>query len=130
VFEEYEWHPESKCADANGEPANRQTVGLLQRRHITIDHIVYIGRESNHLEDVDAGLVRTGDGTYTEYTDARRDYWRKLVMPALKRIPLKAWVRDTGKSAVILIDARLGRRRPRARHQALLIAYAKKKGAL
>ena len=76
------------------------------------------------------GLVRTGDGTYTEYTDARRDYWRKLVMPALKRIPLKAWVRDTGKSAVILIDARLGRRRPRARHQALLIAYAKKRGVL
>jgi hypothetical protein len=46
VFEEYEWHPEPKCADANGEPANKQTVGLLQRGHITIDHIVYIGRAS------------------------------------------------------------------------------------
>src|SRR5687767_8130988 len=34
VFEEYEWHPETKCADANGEPANKQTVGLLHRRHI------------------------------------------------------------------------------------------------
>ena len=33
-------------------------IGLLCRRHITIDHIIYIGRESNQLEDVDAGRVR------------------------------------------------------------------------
>jgi hypothetical protein len=54
----------TKCADANEEPANRQTIGLLQRRHITIDHIIYIGRESNQLEDVDAGLVRKGDDRF------------------------------------------------------------------
>jgi hypothetical protein len=69
VFEEYDWHPEPKCADANGAPANKQTIGLLQRRHITIDHIIYIGRESNQLEDVDAGLIRASDG-YTEYPDS------------------------------------------------------------
>ena len=31
---------EPKCADANGEPANKQPIGLLHRRHITIDHII------------------------------------------------------------------------------------------
>ena len=40
VFEEYEWHPESKCADVNGEPVGKQTIGLLHRRHITIDHVI------------------------------------------------------------------------------------------
>ena len=129
VFEEYEWHPEPKCADANGEPASKQTIGLLHRRHITIDHVIYIGRESNQLEDVDAGLVRAGDG-YTEYPDPRRDYWQRAVVPALNQISLKAWQRDTGKSAVILIDARRGRRRPHAKHRKLLIAYARKCGAL
>ena len=72
VFDEYEWHLESKSADANGQPASKQTIGLLQRRHIAIDHVIYIGRESNQLEDVEAGLVRASDG-YTEYPDPRRD---------------------------------------------------------
>ena len=39
VLEEYEFHPESKCADANGNPCTKQTVGLLQRRHIQIEQI-------------------------------------------------------------------------------------------
>jgi len=64
------------------------------------------------------------------YPDPRRDYWRETVVPALKQIPLKAWQRDTGKSAVILIDARRGRRRPHAKHRALLVAYARKHGIL
>jgi hypothetical protein len=57
VFEEYEWHPESKCADALGEPAGKQAIGLLQRRHVSVDQIIYIGRESNQLEEVDAGTI-------------------------------------------------------------------------
>ena len=129
VFDEYEWHPESKSAAANGEPAGKQTIGLLHRRHITIDHVMYIGRESNQLEDVDAGLVRASDA-YTEYPDPRRDYWQRAVVPALKQISLKSWQRDTGKSAVILIDARRGRRRPHAKHRALLIMYARRRGLL
>jgi hypothetical protein len=115
--------------NGNGEPANKQTIGLLHRRHITIDHVIYIGRESNQLEDVDAGLVRASDG-YTEYPDPRRDYWRTTVVPALKQIPLRAWQRDTGKSAVILIDARRGRRQPHTKHRKLLISYARNRGLL
>jgi hypothetical protein len=109
--------------------ASKQTVGLLQRRHIAIDHIIYIGRESNQLENVDAGLVRASDG-YTEYPDPRRDYWQRAVVPALKQISLRAWQRDTGKPAVILIDARRGRRLPHAKHRKLLISYARKRGVL
>ena len=59
VVTEYEFHPEAKCADASGDACQRQTVGLLQRRHVKIDQIKCIGKESNSLEDVDAGLVHS-----------------------------------------------------------------------
>jgi hypothetical protein len=34
VLLEYEFHAESKCADADGKPSDKQTVGLLWRRHV------------------------------------------------------------------------------------------------
>jgi hypothetical protein len=37
TLREYVFHPESKCADIQGKPCSRQTVGLLQRRHVRID---------------------------------------------------------------------------------------------
>ena len=46
VLREYEFHPESKCADADGNVCDRQTVGLLQRRRTRIGLIRYIGKES------------------------------------------------------------------------------------
>jgi hypothetical protein len=108
--------------------ASKQTIG-----HCTVD----TSRSTSHLhrqridqlEVVEAGVVRASDGAYTEYPDPRRDYWQRAVVPALKQISLKAW-RDTGKSAVILIDARRGRRRPHAKHRALLIMYARRRGLL
>jgi hypothetical protein len=69
VVIEYEFHPESKCADALSNPCERQTRGLLQRRHIKIDLIKCIGKESNSVEDVDAGLVHSERSAYAEYTD-------------------------------------------------------------
>ena len=127
VIEEYEFHPESKCADASGQPSGRQTLGLLQRRHVRIDSISAIGKESNHLEEVEAGLVHDEQNVYTVYTDPRRDYWSREVVPALKNMPLNVWERESGgKSRRILIDARLGRRRPHRRNQELLISVARK----
>lgn len=65
VLTQYEFHPESKCADANGNPCGKQTVGLLQRRHIRIKQIKFIGKESNSLEDVESGVVAGGDPSKT-----------------------------------------------------------------
>jgi hypothetical protein len=36
VLREYAIHPESKCAYASGKPCSKQTVGLVQRRHVRI----------------------------------------------------------------------------------------------
>ena len=57
IVTEYEFHPESKCADGFGDPCSKQTIGLLQRRHVKIDLIKCIGKESNSLEEVGEGLV-------------------------------------------------------------------------
>jgi hypothetical protein len=73
--------------------------------------------------------MHAADSVYTEYPDSRYDAW-PTVVEALKRVPLKVWERESGKSRQILIDARRGRRRPHAKHRALLIAYARKRGFL
>jgi len=72
---ECEFHPEAKCSDVDGNACGKQTVGLLQRRHIEIAQIKYIGKESNSLEEVDGGLVHSAQNVYTEYVDPRRDEW-------------------------------------------------------
>jgi hypothetical protein len=130
VIEEYAFHPESKCADAYGQPSGKQTIGLLHRRHVRIDSVTLIGKESNSLEEVQAGLVHDEQNVYTEYTDPKRDYWSTKVVPALKQISLTIWERESAKSRRILIDARRGRRRPHRRNQELLISVARKLGLL
>jgi len=59
VVTEYEFHVEAKCADVSGNTCEKQTVGLLQRRHIKVDLIKCIGKESNSLESVDEGMVHS-----------------------------------------------------------------------
>ena len=92
-----------------------------------IDSISAIGKESNSLEEVEAGLVHDEQNVCTEYTDRRRDYWSREVVPALQKLPLNVWERETGgKSRRLLINARLGRRRPHPKNQELLIFVARK----
>jgi DNA polymerase type B, organellar and viral len=117
VLCEYEFHPESKCADATGNPCDKQTVGLLQRRQVKVDQIKYIGKESNHLEEVDAGLVHSGESIYTEYVDKSRDEWQTKALPALKLLPLAYLVSESGLSRRALMDIRAGRSRPHQKNQ-------------
>lgn len=123
VFTDYEHHPESKCADEHGNICDRQTTGLLYRRHIRIGEIVPIGKESNRLEEVDAGLVHSAEDAYTVYPDPKRDHWERQIRPKLKAIPLSVLMKETGLSRRMLIKARNGQVRPHARNQ-LLIANA------
>jgi hypothetical protein len=120
-----EFQPESKCADANGKPSGKQTVGLLQRRHIQIDQIKCIGKESNSLEDVESGLIHSAQNVYTEYPDPRRDEWETTIRPALKKVAISQLEKMTGLSRRMLIKARLGRTRPHRRNQELLAEIAR-----
>lgn len=126
VLREYEFHPESKCADMAGNACEKQTIGLLQRRHIRVDHLKYIGKESNQLEAVDAGLVHSENAIYTEYVDQSRDEWTLKILPALRLIPLAELIRESGLSKRALVDIRAARSRPHPKNQELLIAVVRR----
>ena len=79
----------------------------------------YIGKESNHLEDVDNGIFHAAESVYTEYPDPRHDEWESIC-EALQQVSLDEFERLTGKSRRMLIDARSSRRRPHARNRQLL----------
>ena len=132
VLEEYEYHPEAKCADSHGNPCDKQTIGLLQRRHIRIEQTRFIGKESNSLEEVESGVEQSEQNVYTEYVDPRRDEWATKTLPALKKAPL-ILVETECKSRLsrrAIIDLRAGRSRPHRKTQELLATVLKKLGFL
>jgi hypothetical protein len=86
VLREYEYHPEAKCADGDGKPCGKQTIGLLGRRHVAIDGFDYIGKESNKIEQVEEGGIPAESDVYTIFHDPRGDEWSK-VLALLKRWP-------------------------------------------
>jgi len=128
VLLEYEYHPEAKCADANGETCSKQTIGLMQRRHVRIERIKYIGKESNSLEEVDAGLKHSEESVYTEYPDPRRDEWQTTILPALRKAALSRLVDECRGmlSRRALIDLRAGRSRPHRKNQEWLVAILRR----
>ncbi|MHB8363948.1 MAG: hypothetical protein ACYDBO_06205 [Vulcanimicrobiaceae bacterium] len=123
VLREYAYHPEAKCAGADGQPCSKQTVGLLQRRHVRIDGLRCIGKESNKLEEVEAGAVHDADEAYVEYPDARRERetWLREVVPKLKAMSLKELQSRTGLSLAAIKAVRAGRM-PHARNRARIVA--------
>lgn len=123
ILAESEFHPETKCADSAGPPCEKQTVGLLERRHIKIDQIRCIGKESNSLENVDEGLVHSEKTVYTEYVDSKRDEWTTKIQPALKRAKLSVLVKECGNrlSRRELIELRARCSRPHRKTKDLLV---------
>jgi hypothetical protein len=130
VLDQYEYHPEAKCADAKCNVCDKQTVGLLQRRHVLIDQIKYIGKESNNLEEVEAGLEHSQQNVYTEYPDPGRDEWETKIRPALRDAKLADLVRLCKGviSRRALIDMRAGRSRPHSKHRKLLLSILNEMG--
>ena len=120
TFADYAHHPESKCADEHGNVCDRQFIGLLFRRRVRIGEIVAIGKESNKLEEVDAGLIHSADSVYITYPDPTRDDWERLTKPKLQIIPLSVLVTESGVSRRMLVKYRRGHARPRPRYQRLL----------
>jgi hypothetical protein len=121
VVDAYEFHPEAKCAAPDGTASGKQTKGLHSRRHIIIDSVTYIGKESNELEDVEAGMV-SPEQAYKQFTDRRRDFWSTKVVPAMKRISLRRLEAETSLVRQTLIEARTRRRRPHRRNRQVIIA--------
>lgn len=116
VLREYEFHPEAKCADSSGSPCSKQTIGLLCRRHVAVESITYIGKESNRLEEVAEQSLLDASVVYTEYPDPRRDEWLSEILPKLKIMKLRDLIKLSGMSRAQLQRIRSGRR-PHRRNQ-------------
>jgi hypothetical protein len=130
VLREYANRPESKCADANGKPCGKQTVGLLRRRHVRIDEIKYVGKESNSLEEVEADLIHSPENVYTIYTDPRRDEWQTKILPALRKIPVPILTKMSRLSGTTIKDTLAGRSRPYPQNRKRLAALARRLGMI
>ncbi len=123
VLEEYEFHPEAKCNDASGEPCSKQSIGLLSRRHVRIEKLHFIGKESNRLEEVEGQSLFDSAEVYTEYPDARRDEWATRILPKLRSIPMRELIERSGLDRRTLQRIRRGQR-PHAGNEAALRAIA------
>jgi hypothetical protein len=126
VLEEYEFHEEAKCADARGAPCDKQTVGLLQRRHVRIEWPPrFIGKESNKLEEIEEGSVQDAGDAYTEYPDPRQDEWVMKILPFLRQVSAKELIEATGISRRTVQRIRNEQTEPIAKYKRLLEAFAR-----
>lgn len=132
VIEAYEFHPAAKFADRNGETYGKQTRGLLHRRHVRIGVLTNTGKESNSLEEVQAGIEHEECDVYTEYRDARRSLWAVTILPAVRRASLAVLERECRghMSRRALIEIRGGRSTPHRRNENLLASVVRRLGLI
>jgi hypothetical protein len=64
------------------------------------------------LEEVDAGLIHSEHGAYTEYTDSRRDEWQVKILPAPKQMGAVVVHAISGMSRSAVFEVLAGRSRP------------------
>jgi hypothetical protein len=112
VLDDYRTHPEAKSLAPDGGLCRRTTVGLLHRRPVTKLSLTHVGKESNLLEEVEAGLVHDPDEVYTEYVDAHRVPTWGAVVQVLKHIPRSRLMRETGLARSTITALRNGHARP------------------
>jgi hypothetical protein len=62
----YEVHAETKSAAPDGSMCSRDTYGLLIRRHVTVESIALIGKES--LDEMEAGAIQDPDENLNTYS--------------------------------------------------------------
>ncbi|MCZ6858071.1 MAG: hypothetical protein O7F70_08740 [Gemmatimonadetes bacterium] len=124
VLAQYRTHPEPKSADQEGYACDRTTVGLLYRREVHVGSIVYVGKESNRMEDVEHGVVHDRQDVQDAYTDPRHDEWVTLVVPVLKVVPASVLAQASGLSTRTIKSLRNEHSRPSRKHRQILVRVA------
>jgi hypothetical protein len=124
VVLEYRFHREHKSLAPDGGPCTRITSGLLPRRPVEAFRIVYVGKESNRLEDVQNGLIEDEDEVMTEYRDPSNDPFVRLVVPVLKSMSPRAVAEASAINVRTLRRNLSGRSQPRKQNRVALTALA------
>lgn len=84
------------------------TVGLLTRRHVMQVYFFSIGKESNRLEAVERGEVRSLDEVQEMMENPTQAYWESICIPLLNAVPAKELAAETGIAESLLIRYRKG----------------------
>jgi hypothetical protein len=117
VLAEYQMHAETKSLAPTGMVCDGTTVGLLQRRSISVRYVTHVGKESNRLEEMNAGLVHDPDEVYTKYCDLQHDPEWQLIVENLKHLPHRFLIEQTGLSRSTIKAVCNGLWIPRQRHR-------------
>ncbi len=91
LLRRYHRHPEAKYASTDG---GVRGIGWLERRAVRPSHVTTIGKETNKLDDVQAGLYATADETLTQY--GSRDVELEQALAALAHLSGRELQRLTG----------------------------------
>jgi len=92
LLRRYQAHPEAKYMSGDGRGG--RGIGWLQRRHVRPGHITTIGKETNRLEEVQAGLHASAGELATQYR--RRDVELEEALAALSHLSGRRVQRVTG----------------------------------
>lgn len=84
----------------------------------------HVGKASNRLEEVKAGIEHNPEEVWTEHADPGRDPWRALVLPVLKQVPAKQLAETTGLAVSTIKAARNGHTKPHDRNRQALVQAA------
>jgi hypothetical protein len=123
VLAEYRGHPEDKSLGPDGKPCRRRTRGLLQHRLVVARSITHIGKESNRLEDLRAGLDKA-DETLNEFREAGHDEWTTIVLRVLHDLGVREVARRTGFSPSSVQQVCTGASTPRPQNRAVYLQIA------
>lgn len=122
VLEEYATHPEPKSGDPRGGPCTRLSTGLLTRRPVRATELVYIGKEANRLEEVDAGLIHAYEDVQNVYRDPDDDL--ADVLPVLRVAPQREVAAVAGVTSRTVRSWLNGHTVPPVRRRAKLVGLA------
>lgn len=116
---EYEHHREVKAAGPEGKQCGKQTTGQLQRLRVEAVRKVFIGKESNRLDE--AEILGLDQSTYTVY---EKEWYE--IRGELKRFSAAELARETGISIRGIKRLRNGKVKPHPKNEAAIRAAVHK----
>jgi hypothetical protein len=124
IAQEFKAHPEAKLARTDGQTAKRRYRGLLARRKIAAGETIHIGKEGNHIDEIEAGLLRA-DEAISRYAppSIRAKNFAEHVRPVIKTFTVEEIARATSIPARTIERIRAGNT-PQIDHEKLLTQWA------
>jgi hypothetical protein len=90
------------------------------RRIVTALYRTHVGKESDRLEEVDAGLIHDPEEVYTEYVDPQHDPEWEALVAKLKDIQRTWLMQETGLARSTITALRHGCARPTRKTREML----------